>query len=245
MGRIISVVSGKGGVGKTTLSVALSRHLTTMGCRTLLVDTDWGMCSAGYLLESGKQVVYTWQDVLDETASFSQAVVQGEGSPDFLATSPNPVSAEQIPLLARVLMQAAEQYDFVVVDRLAGLDFKLEQTLGEFLSLVVCTPDPMSAHGAAAAVTLLKKNGCVDIRLIVNRFVPLIMQKKMTANLDTLCDQIGAQLLGVVPMDQQAVTDGLTSAFHPNAPYNKAMDRITRRITGESIPLPNLKKLLK
>lgn len=245
MGQIISVVSGKGGVGKTTLSVALACHLTAMGHPTLLVDTDWGMCSAGYLLESGRNAVYTLQDVLSQRVSFFEAIVQEKGCPDFLATANAPVVSQELVLFTGLLKRAAEEYDYIVLDRPAGLDVSLEQTLGKVLPLVVCTPDPMSVHGAHAMVEALTSAQCPQGRLVVNRFVPSLVQKKMAANLEALCDEVGLGLVGIIPLDDRAATDALQGKGHLAAPYQKAIDRIARRLTGESVPLPNLKKLLK
>ena len=245
MGRLISVVSGKGGVGKTTLSVSLARHLVMLGHSALLVDTDWGMCSAGYLLEHAAAGVYTLLDVLRGQTDFADVVNRQSGLPDFVSVGGQPLTQEQTVQLADLLQQVAQDYDFVVIDRPAGLDFTLEQEMDTVYPLLVCGADALSIHGAREARIRLEEVGHSGGGLIINRFVPRLIKKKTAPDIDTICDGVGVGLMGVVPMDEQVLTDLLADAFHPKAPYNKAVDRIARRLAGESVPLPKLSKLAK
>ncbi len=242
MGQIITIASGKGGAGKTTVSNGLARVLKEKGCKVLLVDTDYGLCSAEFLVSAGSEVVYHIGDVACGEISLEKAVITAPNEPDFLAAAPY-VPNEQA--VANILEQAATVYDFIFVDRPAGLDVTLETCLSSFSSLVVAQPDGMGIRGAQNACSLLKQAGCQKCYVILNRFRPLMVKTKTAPDIDTVCDTVGAQLLGIVPEDADLFAHQAKGKFSLKAPYGKAMFRIGGRLQGEAIPLPKLSKIMK
>ena len=242
MGRIITVASGKGGAGKTTVSNGIARVLKAKGLKILLVDTDYGLCSAEFLLSRGSDVVYHLGDVASGEVPLEKAVVSAQEEPDFLAASPYEPNAQEV---AKVIENAARLYDFVFVDRPAGLDSSLETALSSFCSLVVSGPDAMGIRGAQNACSLLKQAGCEKCYLLINRFRPLMVKSKTAPDIDTVCDTVGAQLLGIVPEDADLFSHQAKGIFSFKAPYGKAMFRIGSRLQGEAIPLPKLSKIMK
>lgn len=245
MGQIFTVVSGKGGAGKSTVSAGIARLLAKKGLRVLLVDTDGGICSAELLLEQGDKTVFNGADVLNETASVRDALLSVAGSPDFLAAPNRPYTQDETMRLAVLVQQLATEYDVVMVDRPAGLDFTFESALCDATGLVVSTPDELALRGAQLARCGLEEAGCDAVYLVINRFLPRLIRKKIMPNIDTLCDRVGARLLGIVPEDLNVVNDVAKGRVTASAPYQKALVRMTGRLLGERIPLPNLKKLLK
>ena len=85
MAQKILVLSGKGGVGKSSVSVGLANALCSMGKSVLLIDADVGFRSLDLIMNIGDKVVYNWLDVIEGRCSFSQAVVSGDGAPDLLS----------------------------------------------------------------------------------------------------------------------------------------------------------------
>ncbi len=242
MGQIITIASGKGGAGKTTVANGIARVLCAKGCKVLLVDTDYGLGSAEFLLSGGSRVVYHLGDVACGEIPLEKAVVIGQGEPDFLAASPTVPNEQE---LAKVLEQAAVDYDYVLIDRPAGLDVSLENHLTSFSSFVIAQPDAMGIRGAQNACSLLKQAGCEKCYVILNRFRPLMVKAKTAPDIDTVCDTVGAQLLGIVPEDADLFAHQAKGTFSMKAPYGKAMFRIGGRLQGEAIPLPKLSKIMK
>lgn len=244
MGRIISVLSGKGGAGKSTVAAGVARILTASGKRVLLADTDAGLRSAEFLTPNGAAAVYTMADVTAGTISLDRAIVPGDGCPDFLA-APAQEDTWDGTAAAQQLLSAAEQYDFVIADRPAGFALDLEKALPDFTALILSGMEPMSLRGAASVCERLGQLGKGTRFLILNRFQPQWVRKRLVPDIDTLCDQVGAQLLGVIPEDLYVAEDVLSVDFYTDAPYRKALTRISRRLMGEPLPLPKLTKLLK
>ncbi len=242
MGQILTIASGKGGAGKTTLANGIARVLCNKGRKVLLVDTDYGLGSAQFLLSGGERVVYHLGDVAGGEIALEKAVVTAENEPDFLAAAPSVPDEQQ---LANVLEQAAREYDYVLVDRAAGLKVSLETYLSSFSSLVIAQPDAMGIGGAQAVCSLLKRAGCEKCYLILNRFRPLMVKTKNAPDIDTVCDTVGAQLLGIVPEDVDLFAHQAKGVFSFKTPYGKAMFRIGGRLQGDAIPLPKLSKIMK
>lgn len=244
MGSIVSIVSGKGGAGKSTFAAGVGRQLCLRGRRVLLVDTDCGLSTVEFLLEHTAAAVYHGADVLSGAVSLSQAVVTAPNVPDFLAAPPEPFDPSGWKAFADLLTRAASEYDTVLLDRPAGLDTALEQHLPYFRAVVICPPDPMAVRGAAAVRACLEQTrGMKECHTVINRFLPAAVARRQLPDLDELRDQIGAALLGVVPNDPQTLADQISGTLTLTAPYAKALRRIAARMDGEPVPLPNLKKL--
>ena len=244
MATILSVVSGKGGVGKSTVAAGLARELAARYRRVLLVDTDWCLCSAQFLLEHASRAVYHAGDVLRGTVPLADAVVSSPGEPDFLAAGDTPPGPDDMQALAARLADAEDQYDYIILDRPAGLSLALESALPAYTALVVCQVDPVSVRGAGLAVERLRQTpGLTECRLVVNRFVATRARQDRQFNLDELCDRVGARLLGVVPEDEQVALAlvGRSAAFTPA--WRLALGRMAARLEGEAVPLPKLTRL--
>lgn len=245
LGDIITVVSGKGGVGKSTVAASVARHLKQWAKRVLLVDTDGGICSAQLLVSGGESAIYHLGDLFAGVASVEETTVVIEGEPHFLAAPDRLFTPREWRELALLLLSLRERYDYIVVDRAAGLDFVLEQYLTDYTALVVSTPDPLSLRGAGQACHVLRQMGCENVRLVINRFLPAYVRQKIMPNIDSICDRVGAQLIGIVPEDLFVLQDLTKGKPTKEAPYNKALNRIAGRLAGNAIALPKLKKLLK
>ncbi len=243
MGTILLVVSGKGGTGKSTVAAGLARNLAQLQNKVLLVDTDAGIASAEMLAAGGEQAVYTLADVLDDAVSFSQALVQTKGQPDFLAAPKLPFTERQTARLPSFLEQIATEYNTVVVDRPSGLDFSLEQALSQAIGLIVASPDPLAVRSASLIGQGLQQAGHTQQYLILNQFLPKMIRFGVLPDIDSLCDTVGVQLLGIIPMDGQVLLDAAKGRFSSSAAYGKALKRIALRLNGQSVPLPKLNKL--
>ena len=245
MGTVICVASGKGGAGKSTLAAGISYALQREGHSVLLADTDCGLCSVEFLMEQAEHGVYHGGDVLGGTVSLDQAILAVPGYPHFLPAPPQADGYADAGALAALLMQAAAVYEFVIVDRPAGLDTALERALPACMGLVVSQPDRISLRGASMACAALTAAGCDPCGVVLNRFVPGAVKRRQVPTVDELCDQVGARLLGIVPEDPQVAGFCADGVPQPKAPYQKAMARIAGRLCGRSIPLPKLSKLCK
>lgn len=172
--RVISISSGKGGVGKTFTSVHLAAHAARNGQKVLLIDADLGLANVDIML--GLNASGTMRNLLTGDATLSDLIIpcaQGfdvlpGGSGMYELTSLN-VSEQQTILDS--LREAGHQYDLILIDTAAGIgENVLYFASAAETALVVLTPDPTSLTDAYALIKVLSRQR--DVR----RFMILINQ---------------------------------------------------------------------
>ena len=124
MGEVIAVVSGKGGVGKTTAVANIGAALASLGKRVLLIDADMGLRNLDIALGAENRIVYDVADVLDGVCDTETAVLEVEGCTG-LYFLPSPQTRNEACVLeesfAEFCRDMAKSYDFVLIDGPAGV----------------------------------------------------------------------------------------------------------------------------
>jgi septum formation inhibitor-activating ATPase MinD len=113
------------------------------------------------------------------------------------------------------------------------------------VGLIVSSSDVTSIHGATLAAEGLSDAGVTQSYLLLNHFLPHLVKKKLAPNPDMICDQIGVQLLGILPQEAAVPSQIVEAKMNLNSPFRKGLERIARRLTGQQVPLPKLSKLTK
>lgn len=237
--KAILIASGKGGVGKSTVSAFLGQALALRGKKVLLVELDCGLRSLDVALGVAKDVALDFGDVA-RGGEAEKAVMPCPFCPGLsvlcAAGSRIPVEAET---LRRIFDFASENFDFLLWDCPAGIG-ELLDTAKDFcgLALVIATPDPSSIRAAQRVGTLFRDEKAIERRLIINRCPE--NPKKLTPirNLDEIIDQTELQLLGVLWDDPKTRIAFDSGALLGNeSPNRKNFTDIAGRILGERIPL--------
>lgn len=245
MGEVISVISGKGGTGKTTICAAVATCLAAEGKRVLCIDADVGLRNLDIALGMAEQPVVAFTDVMLGHYSLDEATPHPKLPNLSLLTAP--VREDDALIRAadfgRMLEDARRAFDFCLIDAPAGIGpgFRLATGSAD-RHLVVSTPDPASLRDAACAADLLTLNGRSTMQLIVNRITPR-MFSRMSLTVDDIMDGVGLPLLGLVPEDANvilAAAEGSALIFAADGGAAEACLRISRRLRGESMPLMKL-----
>ncbi len=172
--RVISVSSGKGGVGKTFVSVNLAAHAVKAGQKVLLIDADLGLANVDVML--GLHARGTMRDLLNSDANLDDLTLDtpygfdvlpgGNGLYELTKLS----SADQ-QIILDSLREAGRHYDLILIDTAAGIgDNVLYFASASETALVVLTPDPTSLTDAYALIKVLSQQRSVHrFMVIVNQ----------------------------------------------------------------------------
>ena len=225
MGKIIAVVSGKGGTGKTTFTSCIGFALASMGKKVLCLDCDISLRNLDLALGLSRQ-----------------AVVSHPKYPSlFLLAAPLAYDGFRVePEQAATLMGAIrESFDFCLVDAPAGLGqgFRLATQEADHV-VVVTTTDVTALRDAQRTVMELERFPNGKVHLVVNRVAKKLLRQLHTT-IDDAMDAAGLPLLGVVPEDgdiPRCLNQGVPLC-DDNYYAARAFYNIARRIAGYKIPL--------
>lgn len=203
MAKKIVITSGKGGVGKTTVTVNLGYALAGMGQRVVLVDVDFGLNNLDVTMGLENKVVYDISDVLNGRCRVSQALVQDRHNRNlYILPSDNlqvasQVSGQNLKLLTEAL---ASTFDYILFDCPAGIDIGFHRAVAcADEALVVTTPNLTSLRDADKVVSILRSYKMDKIGLVVNRARgDLMMGDKMMMPEDVE-SILQIKLVGVLP----------------------------------------------
>ncbi len=243
---ITVVTSGKGGVGKSTVSVGLSCALAARGQRVLVIDTDAGLRSLDLMLGISDRAVYDLGDVFARRCEPSLAICESPLCDNvFVITAPSTLEDLGSPAEMRYLCRGlAEHYDHVIIDCPAGLGRGFRTAIAAAdRAIIVSTPDAVCARDAYIVSTKLDEQH-IPYKMVVNRLRPRAIMRGNMPDLDTVMDQAGVPLLGVIPEDE-AVTLATAqgTAFPPKSYGARCFANIAARYCGETVPLAPLQKM--
>jgi flagellar biosynthesis protein FlhG len=245
--RVITVASGKGGVGKTNVSVNLGVSLSKLGNRVLLMDADMGLANVDVML--GLQTNYNLSHVLDGEKTLKEIIVEGPAGLKVIPAASGvrrmaELSAAENAGIINAFSELSDDLDVLIVDAAAGI----AESVVSFCRaaqevIVVVTDEPASITDAYALIKVLSRDfGLTRFRLLANMTRTPKQGELLYQKLARVCDQfldVSIDYLGTIPFDhdlrlavQKQVPVTLSS---PNSVAAKSFREIARKI--ESWPI--------
>jgi septum site-determining protein MinD len=248
--RIILICSGKGGVGKTTLTANLGIALARLGKRTVVLDADFGLRNLDLLLGLENRIVYTAQEVLAETCRLEQALVKHKQEPNLaLLPAGNPRMLEWLTPedMQRIVAMVAERADVVLIDCPAGIEEGFKNAAAASReAIVITTPEVSAVRDADRVIGLLNTRGIAPVQLVLNRVRPKMMASQEMLSVEDVTDILALPLVGLVVEDEQVIVStnrGEPLTLNDNgSPAARAYRDIARRLQGEEVPLEDPSK---
>lgn len=246
-GRVITITSGKGGVGKTTTTANVGAALAARGKSVVLVDADIGLRNLDIVLGLENRIVYDIVDVVEGRCRLRQALIRDKRLstlhliPAAQTRDKEAVSPEQMQELCRELRQ---QFDFVLIDSPAGIERGFRNAIaGADEVLVVTNPEVSAVRDADRIVGLVEAAELPPPRLIVNRIDPELVRRGDMLSVEDVLEILAIPLIGVVPADETIVTAtnrGEPVALDPQSRAGQAYRDIAARLLGEEVPFQPL-----
>ena len=252
MARIIVVTSGKGGVGKTTTSAALSTGLAQRGHKTVVIDFDIGLRNLDLIMGCERRVVYDFVNVINGEANLNQALIKDKRSENLFilpASQTRDKDALTREGVEKILDQLAEmKFDYIVCDSPAGIE------KGAFLAMyfadravVVVNPEVSSVRDSDRIIGLLdskthKAESGQDVPafLLLTRYTPVRVESGEMLSIADVEEVLGLKAIGVIPESGDvlnASNKGEPVILDGESAAGQAYDDAVARILGEERPM--------
>lgn len=241
MARVITVASGKGGVGKTNISVNLSLYLAGQGYRTCLFDADLGLANINILL--GIYPEYNLKDVILNKKSIKDILIRSYYGIDIIPGSSGvemmaDLDYEQIDPMVQSLSKL-DDYDFLIFDTSAGVSKNVVSfCMASSEIIIVVTPEPTSLTDAYALLKILSINGFKDSAgIIINQSKSSQIAKIAYSKLKETVQKflhINILPLGIITHDSH-VLEAVTAqkpfvSLYPNSNASRCIKNIANQI---------------
>ncbi|RAX55380.1 septum site-determining protein MinD [Helicobacter sp. 16-1353] len=264
---VITITSGKGGVGKSTATGNLSVGLANRGKKVVAIDFDIGLRNLDMILGLENRIVYDVVDVMEGKCNLNQALINDKRSKNlyFLPASQNKdkniLDKDKVKVLIEELKKI---FDFIIIDSPAGIESGFEHAIfWADRAFIVVTPEVSSVRDADRVIGIIdaksdkaKEGKEVQKALIINRIKPDLVKKGEMMSSDDVLSILGIPLLGLIPEDEKIITatnSGEPVIYNKSTKSAKAYERISDRILGKEVAfeiesdgfLENLKRLFK
>ena len=237
MKDIIVIASGKGGTGKSTVTVGLGTVLANEGYKVLLIDCDSGMRGLDIMLGVTQNLVFDIADAVSGSCTVENTVYPCPGKKGlFLMPAPLNAYDEIAPqVLGQLVEGVSDIFDYVIIDSPAGVGSGFEAAaFPANRALVVVNTEPTSIRGGQYVAAKLRECGIEEIQLVINRFNKTTFWKMgLYKDLDEIIDITALQLIGIIPEDYSlaaAIQSGKNGDL--SCPAMKTIAKISARLQG-------------
>lgn len=252
LAKIIVVTSGKGGVGKTTTSAAISSGLALKGHKTVVVDFDIGLRNLDIIMGCERRVVYDFVNVINGEASLNQALIKDKRIPELYilpASQTRDKDALTLEGVERVLKDLSAEFDYIVCDSPAGIETGALMAM-HFAdhAIVVTNPEVSSVRdsdrilGILASKTkrAIDNNSPVQEHLLLTRYDPERVEKGEMLSVEDVKEILAIPLIGVIPESKavlKASNTGTPVILDEHSDAGLAYQDAIARFLGESRPM--------
>ena len=240
MGMITMVCSAKDGVGKSTACVFLADALSDMGKRVLVIELDNGLRSLDVYAGVYGMTVFDIFDVLNGRCEPDRAIVKAPAPRKnvYVLSAPynfESLKGEQFVKLCNALNS---HYDNILIDASCLSDIQVAASAVAMNAIMVATADPAGVRDARIVADRLKDLAVPKMRLLLSRIEPSRIALGVVPDLDFCIDNIGLQLIGVVPEDDDiALSAAMGIPLEKKSLSKSVFDNIAERLYGNDLPL--------
>lgn len=242
--RVITITSGKGGVGKTTTTANLGTALAMQGKKMVVVDADIGLRNLDAVLGLENRIVYDLVDVVEGQCRLRQALIKDKRLPDLYllpAAQTRDKNAVNSVQMEQLCQQLRKEFDFVLIDSPAGIEQGFRNAIvGADEIIIVANPEMASVRDADRIIGLVEAADKPEPRLILNRLRADMVRRGDMMDVADVLEVLGIDLLGIVPEDEMIIittNKGEPAVYEKRSRAGRAYLNAAQRLLGEEVPL--------
>lgn len=246
---VITVTSGKGGVGKTTATANLSAALAAQGKKVVAIDADIGLRNLDVVMGLENRIVYDLVDVVEGACRLRQAMIKDKRL-DELYLIPAAQSRDKTSVTPGDMIELTDQlrpdFDYILIDSPAGIEQGFKNAVAPAdRVLIVTTPEVSAVRDADRIIGLVEAEEKESPHLIVNRLRMDMVKRGDMLNTEDVIDVLAIKLIGIVPDDESIIIStnrGRPAVLENGSIAGEAFRNIARRLNGEQVPFLNLQE---
>jgi len=246
-GKVITVTSGKGGVGKTTATANLGVALASEGEKVVCVDADIGLRNLDVVLGLENRIVYDLVDVVEGRCRLRQAMIRDKRLPELFlipAAQTRDKSAVSPSDMVRLCDELRIDYDWILIDSPAGIERGFRNAIAPAdIIMVVTNPEVSAVRDADRIIGLIEAEEKGPARLVINRIKSEMVRRGEMLSADDVLELLAVELIGLIPEDENVITStnrGAPVALNGKSKAGQAFRNIARRLHGEKVPFLEL-----
>lgn len=246
--QIVTITSGKGGVGKTTTVANLGVSLALLGKRVICIDTDIGLRNLDVVMGLENRIVYDLVDVVEGQCRLRQAMIKDKRLSELYlmpAAQTRDKTAVSPQDMVRLCAQMKSDFDYILIDSPAGIELGFRNALAPAdRVIIVTTPEVSAVRDADRIIGLVEAAEKGPPQLIINRIRPEMVDRGDMLSTVDIIEVLAIDLIGIVPDDEEIIVStnrGVPVSFENNSNSGMAFRNIARRIEGEDVPFMPLK----
>jgi septum site-determining protein MinD len=247
--KVITITSGKGGVGKTTATANIGAALAKLGQKVACIDADIGLRNLDVVLGLENRIVYDLVDAVEGRCRLKQAMIKDKHIPN-LFLIPSAQTRDKTAVspsdMIRLCNELRPTLDWVLIDSPAGIERGFKNAIAPADEVIVITnPEVSAVRDADRIIGIVEAEEKGPPKLLINRLnMEMVRQNNMLSSEDVI-DLLAIELIGIVPEDKNVIIStnkGVPISLDGKSLAGQAYQNISRRLMGEEVPFLDFDK---
>jgi septum site-determining protein MinD len=245
--KVVTVTSGKGGVGKTTATANLASALASNGLKVVCIDADIGLRNLDVVLGLENRIVYDLVDVIEGRCRLRQAMIRDKRLPELYlipAAQTRDKSSVSPSDMLRLCEEIRPDFDWILIDSPAGIERGFRNAIAPAdIVLVVTNPEISAVRDADRIIGLIEAEEKGPARLVINRVKPAMVKREEMLSPDDVLELLAVELIGIIPDDEDVILStnrGVPIVLNGKSKAGQAFRNIASRLQGEQVAFLDL-----
>lgn len=246
-GKVVTITSGKGGVGKTTTTANLGIALASLGQKVVCIDADIGLRNLDVVMGLENRIVYDLVDAIEGRCRLPQAMIRDRQFENLFlipAAQTRDKSAISPSDMVKLCDALRSEVDWVIIDSPAGIERGFRNAIAPSDEILVITnPEISAVRDADRIIGVVEAEEKGPARLIINRINTRMIKRGDMLSADDVVNLLAIPLIGIVPEDEAVLVStnhGQAVVLNEKSKAGLAFQNISRRMMGEEIPWVDL-----